>query len=366
MAPPRDSTPGRGRTTGTPATPGTSPPSVSSRALRPLRRVTLPGGRTLTIRPLTAADSDSLVLLYATLNEEDLYRRFFSGRPPPDTFVARMACAQDRGGFGLVATVEGPGAVPGRLVAEATYELLPNGDGELGITVAAEARGWLGPYLLDALVEQAAARGVPNLEADVLVTNRRMLTMLANRGFVVLDHDEQPATVRVAIGTARRVPSWPGTHHTRPRLLVEVPGGRWHAEGAARRAGFQVLACPGPRRGWSHCPALQGEPCPLVTGADVVVHTGSAEGAETSQSLLRAHHRLHGSIPLCIELPPEAGDGGTGAVRLSRDADDEAVVGVLELLARRLPGAEGEPGTEPPGPPPPPEPTPAPGDGTGR
>ena len=54
---------------------------------------------------------------------------------------------------------------------------------------------------------------------------------------------------RLAIGTAGRVPSWPTDDHRR-RLLVEVPGGRWRGEAAARRAGFDVVTCPGPRRGW--------------------------------------------------------------------------------------------------------------------
>jgi hypothetical protein len=91
-----------------------------------------------------------------------------------------MTNVTERGGFGLIAMMEGPDNTS-RIVGEATYELLPDGDGELGITVAEDARGWLGPYLLDALVEAAAARGVPNLEADVLVANRRMLTMLRAR-----------------------------------------------------------------------------------------------------------------------------------------------------------------------------------------
>ena len=49
----------------------------------------------------------------------------------------------------------------------AGYALLANGNGELGITTAAAWRGWLGPYLLDLLVEVAHAEGVPNIEADV-------------------------------------------------------------------------------------------------------------------------------------------------------------------------------------------------------
>lgn len=141
------------------------------------RRVALPGARTLSIRPMTPSDAEGLLALYAGLDDEDVYRRFFSGHAPPKTFVETMAHVVERGGFGLIAVMEDKDGESG-IVGEATYDLLPNGDAELGITVAKKARGWLGPYLLDALVGAAAARGVPNLEADVLVTNRRMLAML--------------------------------------------------------------------------------------------------------------------------------------------------------------------------------------------
>jgi RimJ/RimL family protein N-acetyltransferase len=281
---------------------------------------------------MRGSDAEGLIALYAGLNTDDQYRRFFSGHPPPESFVRKMTNATERGGFGLIAVIEGPDGTS-RIVGEATYELLPDGDGELGITVAEDARGWLGPYLLDALVEAAAARGVPNLEADVLVANRRMLTMLRARGYAVVDHDQQPAVVRVAIGTTQRMPTWPGTHE-RPRLLVEVPGGRWHAEGAARAAGFQVLACPGPLLGWSHCPALHGEPCPLAAGADLIV---DAVPHETGRSLLDAHRRVHPSVPICVELPSGESDLDATASEIPRGTSDTVVIGILERLAKKAP-----------------------------
>lgn len=296
------------------------------------RCVPLPAARALSIRPIRGSDADGLIALYAGLNVDDQYRRFFSGHPPPESFVKKMTKVTERGGFGLIAMMEGPNNTS-RIVGEATYELLPNGDGELGITVAEDARGWLGPYLLDALVEAAADRGIPNLEADVLVANRRMLTMLRARGYATVDHDEQPAVVRVAIGTTQRMPTWPGTHE-RPRLLVEVPGGRWHAEEAARAAGFQVLACPGPLLGWSHCPALSGEPCPLAAGADVIV---DAIPDEAGRSLLDAHRSIHPSVPICVELPPGGTDPDAAVAKISRGTSDTVVIGILERLAKGAP-----------------------------
>ncbi len=294
------------------------------------RRITLPGARTLCIRPITPSDAEGLVALYGGLDEEDVYRRFFSGHAPPRSFVEKMTHVVERGGFGLIVVMKESGGTS-RIVGEATYDLLPNGDGELGITVAEKARGWLGPYLLDALVTAAAARGIPNLEADVLVTNRRMIAMLRARGFAVVEHD--PAIVRVAIGTSRRVPSWPGPHQ-HPRLLVEVPGGRWHAEEAARAAEFQVLACPGPLLGWSHCPALRGEPCPLAAGADVIV---DAVADEPGRSLLEAHRRIHPSVPICVELPSGESDLDAAVSTIPRGTSDAAVMGILERLVKDAP-----------------------------
>ncbi|HUK69105.1 MAG TPA: hypothetical protein VLW50_10200 [Streptosporangiaceae bacterium] len=88
------------------------------------------------------------------------------------------------------------------LVAEAGYAILPDGDGEFDITVASGWRGWLGPYLLDALVAAAAARGVPRLQADVLLDNVKMFALVAHRGYKTLDRAEF-SEVRIAIDAAQ-------------------------------------------------------------------------------------------------------------------------------------------------------------------
>ena len=294
-------------------------------------RVPLPGSRVLSIRSMQATDSSGLVALYAGLNEDDLYCRFFTAHAPPEQFVETMARVEERGGFGMVAITEEADGTS-HLVGEATCQPLPNGDGELGITVAEQARGWLGPYLLDTLLQEAAARGVPNVEADVLLLNRRMLSLLRSRGFATIEHSEQPTIARVLIGTTSRVPGWPGAHE-RPRLLVEVPGGHWHAEQAARTAGFQIVTCPGPGGPWSHCPARRGEPCPLVAGADVVV---DAVPAEAGTSLLEAHRRAHPTVPVCVQVPAGTHDaeGAEGAEAfLPQGADDALVMGILQRMA---------------------------------
>lgn len=305
-----------------------------------LRRVEIPGGRQLTVRFMRPSDAPGMIALFAELGYDDTYSRFFSPHAPPKSFVARMAEVDDRGGFGLVAVMDVPGREP-ELVGEASCEPLPDGNGELGITVAERARGWLGPYLLDALVEEAAARGVPGIEADVLVMNRRMLSLLRRRGYAVLERSDLPEIVRVVIGTTGRVPRWPSPHD-RPRLLVEVGGGRWHPHDEATAAGFQVLACPGPSGEWSDCPALRGEPCPLAAGADVVV---DALPDDRGRSLREAHRRLHPSVPVCVQLPSGRAEE-TAEPQIPPGADDAAVIGLLQRLVTMPPGGPPpQPGT---------------------
>jgi hypothetical protein len=214
--------------------------------------------------------------------------------------------------------------------------MLPDGGAEIGITVAPRSRGWLGPYLLDALVDVARHRGVTNLQADVLVENRRMLRMMRARGYATMDHSERPSIVRVVIGTERRTPPWPGTHQG-ARVLVEAPGGRWHGEGAARAAGFEVLVCPGPLV-HTRCPALAGEPCPLASHADLVVDAVSPN-TPAGRALLDAHGRLHPGVPICVDFPPSA-TTTEGRPEFAPDADDTAVVALLQRLTRPPPAAD--------------------------
>ena len=163
-----------------------------------LDTVSLSDGRILTVRTVTEADVEGLDALFESLSEEDRYYRFFSLSYPGRKFLEQMTRAGDEGGYRLVAVVSGP---EDKLVAEAGYALLPDGNGEFAVTVAGGWRGWLGPYLLDALAAAAAARGVPNLQADILVTNVRMLALLSNRGYVTLGHEA--SQLRVAIDAAQ-------------------------------------------------------------------------------------------------------------------------------------------------------------------
>jgi len=304
------------------------------------RQLAVGAGRRLTIRESRPEDADALTAMYAALDQDDLYRRFFQAHVPPPRTIERILSPRARGGIGLVAVVEEADGTA-RIVAETSYEPLPQGGADLGITVAQHWRGWLGPYLLDALFEAARERGVTNIQADVLVENRRMLALARSRGYATIDHSERPSIVRVVMGTSGRTPPWPGPHRA-PRVLVEASGGRWHHETEVRAAGFEVVVCSGPAVHRA-CPALAGAPCPLASQADVVVDA-VAPDTEEGRALLAAHDRLHAGVPVCVELSPGAApaagdstpvpDGAGQRAELAADADAPVAVALLQRLAK--------------------------------
>lgn len=286
----------------------------------PHREFDLQGRGRVVVRAVRPADAGALGDLYQGLTLDDRYHRFFSVYYPSADFLDHLARTCEEGGYGLVAVLD-----DGRIVGEASYTLLRNGDGEFAIVVASDWRGWLSPYLLDALAQSAAARGVPNLEADILLENTPMLALVRARGFVTLDH--VGPVVRVAIGTTGRMPVWP-RHHDRRRVLVEASGARWRAEEAVRDAGFQVAVCPGPG---PRCPALRGEPCPLAADADAIVLALDLQDPR-ARALVRAHRSCHPAVPLCVETPAR----GTpvplpaGVVHVDRGSSDADLVAALE------------------------------------
>ncbi len=162
-------------------------------------------GRTVEIRPTTAADADALQALYAPFSLEDRHKRFLSAFVPTDRWCKSWATIAERGGFGLIAFAHGEDG--DEVIGEAGYALQDDGDGEFAVAVAPAWRGWLGIYLVDRLVRHAAAAGVHNLQAEVLLENRPMLAILRHRGAVDLEHPG--SVVRVSIGATGDVPSWP-------------------------------------------------------------------------------------------------------------------------------------------------------------
>jgi hypothetical protein len=127
----------------------------------------------------------------------------------------------------------------------------------------------IGLRLFDAALAEAARRGIENVEAEMLLENQPMFGLVRSRPYAVLFYGEGRIRVVVRAGDGLGLPTWP-YGDTRPRLLVEVPGGRWSSFDAAAEAGWQVAACPGPTRTRA-CAAAAGAGCPLLDGADAIV-----------------------------------------------------------------------------------------------
>jgi RimJ/RimL family protein N-acetyltransferase len=263
--------------------------------------IELDADRQLYLGHSSAADAAGIEALYQRLSRDDLHRRFFTGGSPPRQFFTRWAAIEEEGGFGLVAVLVTPGGE--RLVGEAGYALAPGAgaDGELGVVVDPGYRGWLGPWLLDRLLAHAHERGVPNLQAILLVENRAMQALVAKRGYATLGHPDW-STVRVTMATAGPVPGW-GGDRGRPRVLIETDRSRSVLEEPLQRAGFDIALCNGPCRSGKVCPVLRGERCPLVEGADVVVV--DLPDDQVAAELLRSEQVIHPGVRLVAMSQPD-------------------------------------------------------------
>jgi len=258
-----------------------------------------PGNRHVVIRHAGPDDASKLAALFDGLTADDRQRRFFQQYHPQPDFIERLVTAGERGGAGFVAVAIDDNGLERQLLGEAGFVLVPDGNGEVAMTLTPGGRDWLGPFLLDAVCEAAAVEGVANLESDVLTTDRAMLALLRSRRSVNMEHTGW-RVVRVLVGTSKSGPSWP-RRHDHLRVLVETPGGRWHAEADAHTAGLQVLTCSGP--GTPPCPALVGDQCALADAADSII-VARPRHDESWQQLLESHAVARPDVAVCLEPPP--------------------------------------------------------------
>jgi acetyltransferase len=257
-------------------------------------------GHTVTIRAAEPGDEAALATLYQQLSPADRHRRFFSAYQPSADLLHDWVHVADEGGFRLVAVLDG-----GRIVGDTGFFRDHEGspDAEFDITVEDDERGWLGPFLLDTLVNIAAAQGIETLRAEVLVENGPMMSVIHARGWVNDGHEDR-TTVTLLIGTGDAVAHWPESSAGHDRVLVESPSGDWHGAESLRSFGAEVVVCPGPgRRRQPHCPVLQGGRCPLVEVADAVVFDLPLDDPDARTVL--TDHLTHPGLVVCRERPSD-------------------------------------------------------------
>jgi hypothetical protein len=85
---------------------------------------------------------------------------------------------------------------------------------------------------------------------------------------------------------------------------------------AYHRAGFDVTVCEGPVDDAGECPVVRGEPCPLVTEADVVLFDLDSDPPRRGEVLaaIRAD-RPELPIVVCSSAPTPTAAGGCAAIR---------------------------------------------------
>lgn len=255
--------------------------------------IDLSDGRVISVHHANENDAADLGAFYRGLDTGDLLTRFFSaGQPSPD-FLERWVSIDRRGGCCLLVRLRDDRGL--RVIAEAGFSKLDDGDGELGIAVDPHHRGWMGSWLLDLLLGHAAALGVQNLQALVKTHNRPMLEVIGHRGCARFD-DTDWETTRVTMATAGRTPSWP-PQAPRPHVLIESPSSRPDAARRVRQVGGTTLICSGYDRPATTCPLHHGRPCPLIADADAVVIDGTVaggpDGDAVAASIRATHPRAH-------------------------------------------------------------------------
>jgi len=139
---------------------------------------------------------------------------------------------------------------------------------------------------------------------------------------------------------SRRTWSSPGLPGRRPRLLIEDGRSALAISDFSlfRNAGFDVAFCSGPGRDLADCPLVRGQRCPLVDGADVVLH-----GLDVGAGVAAAIRRQRPELPVVIEHRRQQADAAdpvpSGCVPLGYPCSVRGQIDALqraEAAARRV------------------------------
>jgi hypothetical protein len=129
----------------------------------------------------------------------------------------------------------------------------------------------------------------------------------------------------------RRRPPWP--------LLVESPASGVDIADftAFRCAGFEVSVCGGPTADASECPAVRGEPCPLLDEADVVLFDLDSDLSERS-AVLAAIRASRPDLPIVVRsnAPPSAATPTDPTIRTTTSVNGQ--IAALQKAVLRWPG----------------------------
>jgi GNAT superfamily N-acetyltransferase len=133
--------------------------------------------RHIAVRRLTASDGPQIERLFARLDQEDRYRRWFTAIPDVHRLVDAAMDEALPGDVGLVATVDGA------VVGHALLARIDDERAEVAFEVDPDwRRHGIAGRLLDEAEAVAAGLGYRRLVADVLWENRDMLAVFHEHG----------------------------------------------------------------------------------------------------------------------------------------------------------------------------------------
>ena len=179
--------------------------------------LTLNDGRVVVIRSVRPQDAGPMArFVERGLSPASRRRRFHGAiKSLPSALLAALTGADQNDHVALVAEAPEAGAAEeGRMaiVAEARFVTEePGQPAELALAVADAWQGQgLGAALMDLLCRQGRLRGLPGLQADVMVDNAAMLALLCSRGSIVCRHPEDTALRRIWVPLHRAEQDYPG------------------------------------------------------------------------------------------------------------------------------------------------------------
>jgi acyl-CoA synthetase (NDP forming)/GNAT superfamily N-acetyltransferase len=144
--------------------------------------VVLRDGGTAHVRPIVPEDADRLRAFHGRLSRDTVYNRFFAYRPTlSDRDVERFTTVDHVDRVALVATLHD------EIVGVVRYDRAAGTrTAEVAFVVRDDHQGrGLGAVLLEHLAAAARERGLERFTADVLPTNRAMLTVFRTAGYEV-------------------------------------------------------------------------------------------------------------------------------------------------------------------------------------
>ncbi|MDQ1616876.1 MAG: hypothetical protein QOJ60_2815 [Actinomycetota bacterium] len=157
--------------------------------------VVLRDGGTAHIRPIRADDAELLRRFHSRLSDETIYFRFFSlYRELSDKDVDRFTVVDHVDRAALVATVGD------EMIGVVRYERIDAADAEVAFNIEDSQQGrGLGSVFLEHIAAAARENGIARFVADVLPSNRKMLRVFEDAGYVV-DHEWEDGVVRLVFG----------------------------------------------------------------------------------------------------------------------------------------------------------------------